>query len=79
MEGLFGVQPDALAGTLKIVPGFPGTWPYASLRHPDLEFAFERVEAAVAGAGLERYTIRPHFPRPMALDLKSPPGAPRPK
>ena len=70
VEGLFGVQPDALAGTLKIVPGFPGNWPYASLRHPDLEFAFERVEAAVAGAGLERYTIRPHFPRPMALDLQ---------
>jgi len=42
VEGLFGVQPDALARTLRWRPGFPAAWTHASLRHPDLGMAFER-------------------------------------
>ena len=43
VEGLFGVHPDALAGTLTISPGFPSTWTRARLTHPDLGVAFART------------------------------------
>ena len=42
VEGLFGVQPDALAGELLLRPGFPSRWDRASLKHPSLEVALER-------------------------------------
>jgi len=44
VEGLFGVHPDALAGTLTISPGFPADWKRAQLTHPDISMSFERVE-----------------------------------
>ena len=43
VEGLFGVHPDALAGTLTISPGFPTNWTHARLTHPDLNLSFERA------------------------------------
>jgi hypothetical protein len=42
VEGLFGVHPDALAGTLTISPGFPSSWMHARLIHPDLGIGFVR-------------------------------------
>ena len=42
VEGLFGVRPDALAGTLTISPGFPAAWTHARLSHPDLGISFVR-------------------------------------
>ena len=42
IEGLFGVKPDALAGELQIRPGFPASWDHASLRHPNVDFSFQR-------------------------------------
>ncbi len=42
IEGLFGVRPDALAGTLTIAPGFPAAWDHARLDHPDLGLVFRR-------------------------------------
>ncbi|MFC5459343.1 DUF4450 domain-containing protein [Massilia niabensis] len=42
VEGLFGVRPDALAGTLLVRPGFPREWGHASLRHPGVAVAFRR-------------------------------------
>ncbi len=64
VEGLFGVRPDALAGELKISPGFPEEWPYAKLHHPQLDFSFARQEAT------ETYTVDPHFDRPLSLRLQ---------
>ncbi len=64
MEGLFGISPDALAGQLRIRPGFPEDWEHAGIRHPDLAFTFARK-------GLEdTYTIDPHIARPQALCLQ---------
>jgi hypothetical protein len=64
VEGLFGIKPDALAGELKIVPGFPADWKSAKISHPDFKFEFRR-------AGLtETFLIEPKFPRPMKLDLQ---------
>jgi hypothetical protein len=64
VEGLFGVKPDALAGQLKIVPGFPAKWDHASIHHPDFSFAFRR-------AGLtETYLVESKFSKPMKLTLQ---------
>jgi hypothetical protein len=64
VEGLFGVRPDALAGELKIRPGFPADWDHANIRHPDFNFSFQR-------AGLtETFVIESKFPKPMALRLQ---------
>jgi hypothetical protein len=42
VEGLYGIQPDALAEVLTIKPGFPSKWKEASLEIPDISFSFKR-------------------------------------
>jgi len=42
VEGLFGVQPDLIAGEVRIRPGFPSEWDRASLKHKDFDFAWKR-------------------------------------
>lgn len=42
VEGLFGIQPDALAEVLNIKPGFPEKWNTASLEIPDISIDFKR-------------------------------------
>ena len=42
VEGLFGVQPDLLAGEVRIRPGFPSDWDRASLKHKDFDLAWKR-------------------------------------
>jgi hypothetical protein len=42
VEGLFGVQPDLIAGEVKIRPGFPSEWDRASMQHKDFDFAWKR-------------------------------------
>ena len=51
VEGLFGLRPDALAGTLNIEPGWPEQWSYAVFRAPHLNMNFHRDER------LDRYVI----------------------
>jgi len=64
IEGLFGIRPDALAGELKIIPGFPAKWNCARIHHPDFNFEFLRD-------GLnETYLVEPKFSKLMALDLQ---------
>jgi hypothetical protein len=43
VEGLFGIHPDALAGTLTLQPGFPESWTHARIRHPDVSVSFKRA------------------------------------
>ena len=66
VEGLFGVKPDALAGELKITPGFPADWSSTKIRHPDFNFEFRRKD------GSETYVVEPKFSRPMKLVLEIP-------
>jgi len=66
VEGLFGVQPDLLAGEIKIAPGFPAEWNRASLRHPDFKFAYQRHAAR------ETYSLESRFGRPLKLRLQIP-------
>lgn len=64
VEGLFGIRPDALADTLTIVPGYPGTWDFAQFTIPDVQFDFKRK------ANMDYYTITQAFAKPMHIKLK---------
>lgn len=64
VEGLFGIQPDALRDTLTIKPGLPISWNYASLQVPDIQFDFKR------DAVKDQYSILPSFPHSMHLKLQ---------
>ncbi|WP_216859195.1 DUF4450 domain-containing protein [Hymenobacter citatus] len=66
VEGLFGIRPDALNGTLTIRPGLPAAWDSAALTVPDVAFAFRRAGQQ------ETYTITPHFTKPLQLRLQLP-------
>jgi hypothetical protein len=66
VEGLFGVQPDMLAGELKIRPGFPAEWNHASIQHPDLNFKFRR------DGEKETFLVEQKFSKQMALRLQIP-------
>jgi hypothetical protein len=66
IEGLFGIKPDALAGELKIQPGFPAAWDHASIRHPDFAFSFKRQ------GNRETFKLTSQFPKTMKLRLQLP-------
>ena len=72
VEGLFGLRPDALAGELLIVPGFPEAWDHASLRHPDAGMAFQHSGAT------DTYDIEQRFPKLLPLRLQLPLRGDRP-
>jgi hypothetical protein len=42
IEGLFGIQPDLIAGEIRIRPGFPSVWDRGSLKHKDFDFSWKR-------------------------------------
>jgi hypothetical protein len=65
VEGLFGVQPDALAGELRIRPGFPAQWPDASIRHPDFRFSMERYGSR------QQFFVEQRFAKPMTVRLQT--------
>jgi hypothetical protein len=71
VEGLFGVQPDALAGVLTVRPGFPPEWEHASLTHPDLSVSWRRT------GRVERWTIGQGQARFRRLVLQVPAGGAR--
>ncbi|MBO0359124.1 DUF4450 domain-containing protein [Hymenobacter sp. BT186] len=66
VEGLFGIQPDALAGTLVVRPGLPAAWNEAALTVPDVTFDFRRTGRR------EVYTITPRFAKHLKLRLQVP-------
>ncbi len=46
VQGLFGINPSALDGKLKIQPGFPSNWEFASIETPDIYFDFKQKSCA---------------------------------
>jgi hypothetical protein len=66
VEGLFGIQPDALHDTLTIAPGLPAAWEYASLQTPDIGFDFSRI------ANTEKYVIDQYAAKALILKLVLP-------
>src|SRR6188768_1633755 len=63
MEGLFGIQPDALNKKIVIKPGFPAAWNSASIQTPDISFDFERT------GDKEVYTIKQNTYKHLGLQL----------
>lgn len=63
VEGLFGIQPNALENTLTIRPGFPAKWDNAALEIPDVSFSFNRKN------NTDSYQIKTHFTTKMDLKL----------
>lgn len=66
IEGLFGIRPNALEGTLMICPGFPADWEWARLRHPDIVFSYQRKDLT------DSFTIRPRLACPLKVILQIP-------
>lgn len=63
VEGLFGIQPDALSGVLTIQPGLPSKWNSASLDIPDVSIDFKRENKT------DSYLIKNQFTAKMNLKL----------
>src|SRR3970040_1432923 len=63
VEGLFGIQPNALENTLTIKPGFPAKWDNAALEIPDISLSFNREK------NTDSYQIKTHFTTKMKLKL----------
>lgn len=63
VEGLFGINPDALHDTLTIKPGFPSAWDHAYINTPDIGIDFKRDGLT------DNYTIAPAFSKLMKLRL----------
>jgi hypothetical protein len=63
VEGVFGIQPDALHDTLIIQPGYPAEWNHASLQTPDVHFDFKRT------GDTDNYTITQFFKKKLKLKL----------
>lgn len=66
VEGLFGVQPDALAGRLDFEPRWPQDWTHASLRSPTVSFAFARE------GNIDRYRVDVNIPAVRQARLRVP-------
>ncbi|MFO7658200.1 MAG: hypothetical protein R6W78_14160, partial [Bacteroidales bacterium] len=60
VEGLFGIQPDAIVKTLIVQPGLPEKWDFASLTTPDFEFRYARKK------NMEHY----HFSQTLPVKMK---------
>ena len=66
VEGLFGVLPDMMRGTLTIRPGFPAEWNGARLSHPEIDVVWRRDGMH------ETFSITSRLPKPLALTLLLP-------
>ena len=66
VEGLFGIQPDLLAGEIRIRPGFPSHWNHASLKHKDFDFSWKRDGMH------ETYEFTSRLPKAAALEVRLP-------
>ncbi|MES1218249.1 MAG: glycogen debranching protein, partial [Bacteroidota bacterium] len=64
VEGLFGVQPDALHNTLIIQPGLPMQWNNAFLSVPDISIDFKKNK------NQDHYTIIPTFMKNLQLKFR---------
>lgn len=66
IEGLFGLQPDLLHQTLRVTPGLPSSWNHAELKHPGLDFTFQRSGES------DRYSLASRLPRSARLEFTLP-------
>ena len=64
LQGLFGIQPDALQRRCVIRPGFPEAWDSASVRTPYIYYKYQRYgDEAV-------YEVTQHFRQPQKIIIR---------
>ena len=64
IQGLFGIQPDALHQRCVLRPGFPQSWDSASVRTPYIYYKYQRMgDEAV-------YDITQHFRQPLKMVIR---------
>ena len=68
IEGLFGIRPDALAGSLLLKPGFPEKWPFARIQTPYAEYAYRRTRNGFRYHGKLRAAARVTLELPYRFD-----------
>ncbi len=64
LQGLFGIQPQALYGQCVIRPGFPSSWDRASVKTPYLSYSFRRMGRRI------RIEVTQHFPQPLKIVVR---------
>lgn len=69
VQGLFGINPDAMNKKLVIKPGFPEKWNFANIKTPDIAFSYKRNGDKIT---TENYTITHHFKKVETLILQVP-------
>ena len=63
IEGLFGIQPNLIANSIRIRPGFPTAWTRAALHHKDFDLAWKRE------ALRDSYEFTSRLAKPVPLTL----------
>ena len=64
IQGLFGIQPDALEGRCIIRPGFPEAWDSASVRTPYIYYKYQRQGNEAV------YEVTQHFAQPQKIVIR---------
>ena len=64
IQGLFGIQPDALHGRCVIRPGFPEAWDSASIRTPYIYYRYQRQGDETV------YEVTQHFRQPQKIVIR---------
>lgn len=65
INGLFGIQPDALHGRCIIRPSFPSEWNFARIKTPYLTYTYRNSD------GVATFDIEQHFPQPLQIIVRS--------
>lgn len=65
INGLFGIQPDALNGRCIIKPAFPSGWKYAHIKTPYLSYTYHNNN------GIATFEIEQHFAQPLQLIIRT--------
>lgn len=64
IQGLFGILPDAMNKRLVIRPGYPASWPHATLQTPDVTYNFSQNQHT------DRYSIQQNFNDLLTIELE---------
>jgi len=64
IQGLFGIQPEALYGRCIIRPGFPNNWDSCKIETPYIIYNYKREN------GQDHYTITQNFTRPLQIIIR---------
>ena len=64
LQGLFGIQPEALYGRCVVRPGFPASWDSASVHTPYMDYTYRREGTEAV------YEVTQRFRQPLKVVLR---------